>query len=101
MEHHVYFWLSEEKKGAAERATFERDLQGLLALPQAKRGRWGVPAAVAERPVLDQSWDYALSVEFADVAAHDAYQVEPAHQAFLANYKPWWSKVRVSDIEAK
>jgi hypothetical protein len=101
MEHHVYFWLNEERQNEADRAEFEAGLESLLTLEGVVRGVWGVPAPVAPRPVLDLSWDYALSLTFASVAAHDVYQVDPAHKAFIEAFKPWWAQVRVTDLVAK
>lgn len=72
MEHHVYFWLKEENKNAADRAAFEQGLEDLLKLPGLDRGLWGRPAAVEQRPVVDLSWDYALSMTFATIEAQNA-----------------------------
>jgi putative ABC transport system permease protein len=43
-------------------------------------GRWSVPAKVVVRPVIDQSWDYALTMQFDTIEKHDAYQEDPDHQ---------------------
>jgi len=48
--------------------------------------------------VVDQSWDYALTMQFATLADHDAYQVHAGHQDFINSFKGWWAKVRVSDL---
>ncbi|MFM2171870.1 MAG: hypothetical protein RI957_2099 [Verrucomicrobiota bacterium] len=99
MEHHVYFWLKEENKNEADRASFEQGLRDLLKLPGLTRGLWGRPAAVMPRPVIDLSWDYALSMSFTDVAAQDAYQVDPDHQRFIDSHKDKWAQVKVMDME--
>jgi hypothetical protein len=99
MEHHVYFWLKEENQNAADRAAFEQGLRDLLKLPGITRGLWGRPAAVMPRPVIDLSWDYALSMTFPDVAAQDAYQVHPDHHVFIDSHKDKWAQVKVMDIE--
>ncbi len=98
MEHHVYFWLKEERKGAGDRAQFETALAGLCAIGEVVSGRWGVPAAVEARPVVDLSWDYGLSLVFADLAGHDRYQVVPEHVAFVETYRSWWERVLVMDL---
>jgi hypothetical protein len=98
MDHHVYFWLKEERQGAADRAEFEKALSGLFEIPGIVSGRWAVPAKVQIRPVCDQSWDYALDMKFDSVAAHDVYQEHPAHHAFIQGYKDWWAKVLVTDL---
>lgn len=101
MEHHVYFWLKEEKSNAADRAEFEAGLKKLLALPQVSDGAWGQPAGTEVRPVTENSWDYALSMKFATQADHDAYQIDPDHDVFVAQFKEWWAKVMVMDLETK
>ncbi|MCC6414331.1 MAG: Dabb family protein, partial [Opitutaceae bacterium] len=45
------------------------------------------------------SYDYALTCMFADLAAHNAYQVHPLHTAFVAVGKPLWSRVQIYDAE--
>ena len=98
MEHHVYFWLKDDCKSAADRAVFEQGLASLFEIELTGGGRWAVPAAVMPRPVIDQSWDYALTMQFASVADHDAYQVHPQHNAFVATFTAWWAKVLVMDL---
>lgn len=98
MEHHVYFWLKDENKNPADRASFEQGLDELLKVQGAESGIWSVPAAVALRPVVDQSWDYALSIRFASLEDHNIYQEDPDHLAFIQNHRDKWAKVLVSDL---
>lgn len=98
MEHHVYFWLKEEHRNEVDRAVFEKALDDLFAIRWVVGGRWGRPAPVPVRPVVDQSWDYALSMQFANVEGHDAYQEDPDHLAFVETHKNWWSQVKVMDM---
>jgi hypothetical protein len=98
MEHHVYFWLKEENQNAADRAVFEQGLDSLFKIGLVTGGRWAVPAKVMLRPVIDQSWDYALTMQFANVEDHDAYQVDPDHNVFIGTFKEWWAKVLVMDL---
>lgn len=98
MEHHVYFWLNEDRKNSADRAAFEKGLASLFEIGLVAGGRWAVPAAVMPRPVIDQSWDYALTMQFNTVEEHDAYQVEPQHNVFIESFKDWWAKVLVMDL---
>ena len=55
----------------------------------------GLPAAIAERAVTDRSFDVALTIIFKDGPAHDAYQVDPIHLAFVEGNKASWTKVQV------
>jgi len=98
MNHHVYFWLKEEHKNPDDREVFERGLAQLFDIHWVAGGRWSVPAAVEIRPVVDQSWDYALAMEFANVEEHDAYQIDEAHHDFVDTFKDWWDKVVVHDL---
>ena len=99
MEHHVYFWLKEEYQTNEHRAQFETALKTLVSIEGPLSAKYGKPAAVAERPVIDNSWDYALAMTFESVEAHDLYQVAPGHEAFIKENKHLWSQVRVSDME--
>ena len=98
MEHHVYFWLNDECKSVADRAVFEQGLASLFEIDLVRGGRWAVPAPVMPRPVIDQSWDYAVTMQFASVADQDIYQGHPQHQAFVDTFKGWWAKVLVMDL---
>jgi len=98
MEHHVYFWLNESQQNPADRAAFEQCLAGLFEIDLVKGGRWAIPAKVMERPVVDQSWDYALSMQFDSVEDQDAYQIHPKHYEFIDANKHRWTKVLVTDL---
>ncbi len=98
MDHHVYFWLKDEFKNAADRAVFEQGLASLFEIGLVKGGRWAFPAKVMVRPVIDQSWDYALAMQFANIEDHDAYQVDPDHEVFINTFKEWWAQVQVKDL---
>jgi hypothetical protein len=95
--HTVYFWL---KSGLGDdaRAKF---LQGLLALknvPTVKAMHVGQPVP-SERPVVDGSYSFGLTVIFDNAADHDAYQVHPLHKAFAQEFAPYWDRIRVYDFE--
>ncbi len=98
MEHHVYFWLKEEFQTAVDRANFEQGLSALMEIKLVASGHWAVPAKVMIRPVIDQSWDYALSMQFNTIEEHDAYQVDPDHEIFINSFKDWWAQVQVRDL---
>ena len=99
MEHHVYFWLKEEKKNAADQALFEQGLADLFKIKEVARGRWGKSADTPERPVTDKSFDYALSMQFDSMADHNVYQDDPDHDVFVDAFKDWWQKVLVMDVD--
>jgi hypothetical protein len=98
MDHHVYFWLKKEHQNAADRAAFEQGLTDLFKINLVAGGRWAVPAKVMIRPVIDQSWDYALAMQFATIEEHDAYQIDADHQVFIGKFKDWWEQIQVKDL---
>jgi hypothetical protein len=98
MEHHVYFWLKPERQNDPDRREFESGLAALFTIDLVKGGMWATPAPVMERPVIDHSWDYALSMRFDSIEDQDVYQTHPEHDAFIARFKDWWENVQVRDL---
>lgn len=94
--HAVYFWLRPDLTDE-ERARFEANLRTLAEIPS-QGCHIGTPAPT-DRPVIDRSYTWALVLLFADMAEHDAYQVHPAHQAFVTENKQYWSRVQIYDSE--
>ena len=50
-----------------------------------------------DREVNDRAFHVALHVTFTDRASHDAYQVAPEHDRFIAENQDNWAQVRVFD----
>lgn len=99
MEHHVYFWMKEERKNDDDLATFEIGMTKLAQSATIESGRWGKPAETEERPVTDHSWSYGLSFKFATMEDHFNYQGDdPHHVEFVETFKEWWEKVLVMDL---
>lgn len=97
--HTVCFWLKPDLT-EAQRASFLAAQRALKEVPSIREFHLGRPAAgVAARPVVDKTFDYAITCIFADVAAHDAYQVHPLHLAFVETGKPLWARVQIYDAE--
>lgn len=101
MIHLVHFYLKDENKDSETRAQFEKALAAVCEIPVATSSNWGVPAKVAERPVVDSAWDYNLVSYFNDISDHDAYQAHEVHVAFINDNKHLWEKVLVIDSELK
>ncbi len=95
--HTVVFWLRPELSPAEREAFLREGLESLRPIASVKALHIGRPAPVAPRPVLDSSYDFALTAIFESVAAHDAYQVDPLHTAFVARFKPSWARVQIYD----
>ncbi|GAB1343646.1 hypothetical protein MASR1M101_27730 [Gemmatimonas sp.] len=94
--HAVYFWLRPDLS-EQEQAQFAANLQTLATIPS-KGCYIGKPSST-DRPVIDRSYTWALVLLFDDLAEHDAYQVHPTHQAFVAENKSLWSRVQIYDSE--
>lgn len=93
--HAVYFWLKDDLTDE-QRADFARGVRTLPAVEAITRAHIGVPAPT-NRPVIDSSYAYALILEFADQAQHDAYQQHPIHLQFVKDCGAYWSRVQIYD----
>ncbi len=96
--HTVLFWLRKDLKGD-QLTDFRIGLETLKYIEHLETAYIGSPAATPERPAIVQTYDYCLTTVFKNVAAHNAYQVDPRHQAFIQQYSSYWKRVRVYDAE--
>ena len=94
--HTVYFWLKPELT-AAQRAEFRRGVESLGTIKAVEKIYIGTPAATEKRAIIDDSYAFALTVLCKDVAAHDAYQVDPIHLAFVDSCNTFWTKIQIYD----
>lgn len=94
--HSVYFWL-DDSLSAEDKTRFEGGLQALFSIDVIRQGSFGKAADTPERPVTQNSYDYALFLEFDSVADHDAYQIHADHDVFVKEFSPWFKTVRVYD----
>lgn len=96
--HTVYFWLKPELT-AQQRADFRKGVESLGGIKAVDKIYVGTPAKTEKRPIIDDSYAVALTVLCKDLAAHDAYQVDPIHLAFIEKFKSNWSRVQIYDAE--
>jgi hypothetical protein len=96
--HTVYFWLKPELT-AAQRADFRRGVESLGGIKAVDKLYVGAPARTPKRPIIDDSYSVALTVVCRDIAAHDLYQVDPIHLAFVEQFKTFWTRVQIYDAE--
>ena len=96
--HSVYFWLKSDLSDA-QRAEFATALKALGDIPNLAAFYVGTPADVADRPVVDKTFDYSITGVFENLEAHNAYQVHPLHLAFVAQGKPKWVRLQVYDSD--
>ena len=93
--HNVYFYPRElAQPGDAQELL--AGLKTLAQIPGLSLFETGLPAQTRDA-VVDNSYLVALITAFADVVAHDAYQVHPIHLAFIDRCKHLWSSVTVFD----
>lgn len=95
--HSVYFWLKRDLD-AAQRAAFLAGVETLRGIDCAEAVYIGTPSATA-RPVIDRTYDIGLTVVLKDLAAHDAYQVDPLHTKFLAEFGTFWERAVIYDAD--
>ncbi len=96
--HVVIFWTDPTKPNAADQlaAGAEKYLRNIPGVKQFHVGRM-VPS---HRPVVDQSYQVALNIVFADKKTQDEYQDHPSHVEFVEKvFKPLCKKVLVYDFQ--
>ena len=96
--HTVYFWLKPELT-PAQRADFRVGVESLAGISAVEAVYVGTPAATEKRPVIDDSYSLALTVLCKDLAAQNAYQIDPLHLAFVNTFKSFWTRVQIYDAE--
>ena len=98
--HSVYFWFKASTP-AAVLGRFEDGLKRLMTIEDEGDAFIGTPESTMKRPVIDDSYAWALVLTFADVLAHDRYQDNPIHHAFLEEFGSSWERVQVYDVNAR
>lgn len=97
LSHAVYFTLKDRSPAAAQ-ALVESCRKHLTGHPGERYFSVGTCASY-DRQVNDRDFDVALLIVFESHAAHDAYQVAPRHEQFIAENATAWAKVRVFDAD--
>ncbi len=95
--HVVIFWTDPAQPGATDAlvAGAEKYLRPIPGILSFHVGRM-VPGT---RPVIDQSYQVALNLVFADKQAQDNYQVHPSHVEFVEKiFKPLCHKLVIYDF---
>jgi len=97
--HNVYFWMKE----GVDLAQLEKDLIELGTINAIEFYSWGKPAKTAKRPIIEDSYDYAINAIFNSLVDYEAYKVHPTHVKFLEKYSQSFTKVTIFDnkIEPK
>jgi hypothetical protein len=98
LSHIVVFWLKDDLSDA-QRSAFCQGLESLKAIESAQGVYIGTPANTGDRPVIDKSYSFGLTVLFNSIQDQDAYQIHPLHQGFLKQFGTFWSRVQIYDYE--
>ncbi|GAB3891032.1 Dabb family protein [Spirosoma agri] len=93
--HTVFFWLK-HPENRDDHSALRAGLESIRGVNEITTVYIGTPAET-RRPVIDHSYDFALTLVFVDKAAHDAYQVHPIHQEFVAECAHLWERVQIYD----
>jgi hypothetical protein len=97
--HTVIFYLRGDLTEAQKLEFRHEGLESLRPIQSVRQLFVGVPAAIPPRPVVDLSFTYAITAVFDNVDAHNAYQIDPVHKAFVERFKSYWTKVQIYDAE--
>lgn len=93
--HNVYIWLVDDIS-IERRAAFQQSLIKLSKVPTIVNSFYG-PPAMTDRPVVDNTYDYAWVTMFEDKKGHDAYQIDPLHLEFVKENEDIFKRVKVYD----
>lgn len=93
--HVVYFWLKDNSD--ANKKTFLSYVKEYTGAIDVIKERFIGTPADTNRPVIDSSYTYSIVLAFDSKKDQDAYQVHPAHLAFVKKAEHMWSKVQVYD----
>jgi len=96
--HTVLFWLKPDLT-AAQRSDFRRGVETLATIRHVEKVYVGAPADTPDRAVVDRTFAVALTVVCRDAAAHEAYQNDRVHLAFVARFSTCWTRVQIYDAE--
>ena len=95
--HSVFFWLKADLS-ESQRTAFRAGVDSLAAIGSAEAVYIGTPSTT-DRPVIDRSYDIGLTVVLKDLAAHDAYQIDPIHRKFVDEFGGYWERVVIYDAD--
>ncbi len=96
--HTVIFWLKNNLSNE-ERNTFFKEVATLGTIPSVEDFHLGTPAQTPKRPVIDDSYDCAVTVVLQDLAAQDQYQIDPIHKEFIDTCSSFWERVVIYDAD--
>lgn len=94
--HTVFFWLKESNNHLNHDA-FLAHLHTFINASHFVQSKHIGKKNPSPRDVVDNSYDFCLTVTFDTQQQHDDYQVEPAHLKFIKDAAHLWKNVKVYD----
>ena len=94
--HTVYFWLREDLS-SDEVEAFRKGLAELGKIASTEAVYVGQPAETPDRPVIDKTYSFGLTVLLKGIEQHDEYQDDPIHEHFVNTFKSFWTRVQIYD----
>lgn len=96
--HTVLFHLKDNLSSEQIKA-FELGLESLKDIKANTACYIGTAAETKDRPIVRSDYDYNLTLLFEDIEAHNAYQVDPLHKAFVAEFSKLWERLEIIDAD--
>lgn len=96
--HTVLFHLKDSLSKDQIKA-FEAGLDSLRNIKANSACYVGTVADTKDRPIVRSDYSYNLTLLFEDIEAHNAYQVDPLHKAFVAEFSPLWERLEIIDSD--
>ena len=96
--HIVVFWLKKDLI-KDDLVFFEKEVRSLEKIPSVEQLHIGQLMKTTKRPVIDDSYNFCLTVVLKDIASHDAYQEDPLHLEFIKNCSHMWEQVKIYDAD--
>jgi hypothetical protein len=96
VQHFVMFWLKPQLT-KTEIADFTNFFESLKPIKYIKTLSYGLAAGTPVRPVTDNSFTYSLTITFANIADHNAYQEDKVHLDAVEKFSNNWYRVVVHD----
>jgi hypothetical protein len=96
IQHFVMFWLKPQLT-KTEIADFANFFESLKPIKYIKTLNYGLAANTPVRPVTDNSFTYSLTITFANIADHNAYQEDKTHLDAVEKFSKNWYRVVVHD----
>lgn len=99
IDHAVFVWLKEPGNAKDRQILIEKSQELAGHIPQIRSFRWGTPVP-SGRAIVDDTYDLALVMNFANREALEVYENHPEHtRAAKEVLRPLARKVMVYDIE--